>query len=83
MKDRIIEQVVNKFILRSEVGIKKYNTTLEQNNTDDFLIHLQEELMDAVNYIQKLLDVNKEITTLVRMYPNDQELGEKIREMIR
>lgn len=55
-KDKIVEQVVNKYTKRSEVGIKKYGTTLEENNTDDFLIHLQEELMDATLYIQKLLN---------------------------
>jgi hypothetical protein len=54
-KDPIVEQVIAKFKSRSEVGIEKYNTTLHENNTDDFLLHLQEELMDAVNYIQKLI----------------------------
>ena len=52
--DPIVKQVTDKFKSRSEVGIKKYGTTLEDNNTDDFLNHLQEELMDAVLYIQKL-----------------------------
>jgi len=54
MEDKIVMQVVNKFQQRSEVGIKKYGTTLEQNNNDDFLNHLQEELMDAILYIEKL-----------------------------
>jgi hypothetical protein len=54
MQDKIVKQVVDKFQQRSEVGIKKYGTTLEQNNTDDFLNHLQEELMDAILYIEKL-----------------------------
>jgi len=54
MKDKIVESVINKFSQRSSVGIKKYGTTLEQNNTDDFLNHLQEELMDAILYIEKL-----------------------------
>jgi hypothetical protein len=39
---------------RSKVGIKKYGTTLAQNNEDDFLEHLKQELMDAVLYIEKL-----------------------------
>ena len=55
MKDPIVQQVIDKFQNRSEVGIKKYGTTLHENNTDDFLIHLQEELMDATLYIEKLL----------------------------
>lgn len=47
-------EVIDKFNQRSALGIAKYGTTLEQNNTDDFLLHLQEELMDAILYIQKL-----------------------------
>lgn len=53
-KDKIVLQVISKFDKRSEIGIKKYGTTLEENNTDDFLNHLQEELMDAILYIEKL-----------------------------
>ncbi len=54
-KDKIIQSVIKKINQRSVVGIKKYNTTLYENNTDDFLIHLQQELMDGVNYIEKLI----------------------------
>jgi hypothetical protein len=56
LKDKIVKQVIHKYIQRSELGIKKYGTTLEDNNTDNFLIHLQQELMDASLYIEKLLD---------------------------
>jgi hypothetical protein len=52
--DKIVQQVINKFNQRSEIGIKKYGTTLYENNSDDFLTHLQEELMDAILYIEKL-----------------------------
>jgi len=58
MKDPVVQQVIDKFQNRSEVGIKKYGTTLHENNTDDFLNHLQEELMDAILYIQKLKNLN-------------------------
>ena len=54
MKDKVVEQVKREYDVRSCVGIKKYGTTLEQNNTDNFLQHLKEELMDAVLYLQKL-----------------------------
>ena len=53
-EDPIVQQVVDSFQERSKVGIEKYGTTLEENNTDDFLEHLQQELMDATLYIQKL-----------------------------
>jgi len=54
MTDKIVQQIIAKFEQRSEVGIKKYGTTLYENNTDDFLNHLQEELMDAILYLEKL-----------------------------
>ena len=58
-KDKIVSQVVNKFKERSKIGIKKYGTTLHENNTDDFFNHLQEELMDAILYLQKLKNNDK------------------------
>jgi len=54
-KDSIVESVINKYQQRSKLGISKYGTTLQDNNADNFLIHLQEELMDASLYIEKLL----------------------------
>lgn len=52
--DKIVQNVIDKFNQRSARGVAKYGTTLADNNTDDFLTHLQEELMDAVLYIEKL-----------------------------
>jgi hypothetical protein len=83
MRDQIVEDVIGKYLDRSQVGITKYGTTLETNNKDNYLKHLQEELMDATLYLQKLMDQNKEITKLVRDYSNDAELGAKIRDLIR
>ena len=54
-KDAIVESLINKYQQRSKLGISKYGTTLQENNTDDFLLHLQEELMDASLYIEKLI----------------------------
>ena len=56
MKDKIVESVLSRFKQRSEAGIKKYNTTLERNdlNALQWLTHLQEELMDATLYIERL-----------------------------
>ena len=53
-KDAIVAKVIEAYKTRSEVGIAKYGTTLDANNTDNFLQHLQEELMDASLYIEKL-----------------------------
>jgi hypothetical protein len=55
-KDKIVEDVKSKFDCRSEAGIAKYSTTLESNQLPliEWLNHLQEELMDATLYIEKL-----------------------------
>ena len=55
-KDTIVESVISKYKERSETGIKKYGTTLDRNdlNLSDWLTHLQEELMDATLYVEKL-----------------------------
>lgn len=53
--DKIVELVKEDLDRRSQKGIKTYNTTLWDNNEDDFLQHLYEELLDATNYIKKIL----------------------------
>ena len=54
-RDPVVERVVDKFKQRSDVGYKKYGITLEDDPSKvvDWLNHLQEELMDAVLYLQK------------------------------
>jgi hypothetical protein len=81
--DQIVNQVVDKFQQRSSVGIIKYGTTLFENNHDNYLLHLQEELQDAVLYIEKLLTQNAEIISLVKNNSDDAELGAKIRQLVR
>jgi len=62
MRDQIIKQVINKIQSRSDVGFKKYGVTLEDDDQplDRWLQHLQEELMDAVNYLEKARMVLRE-----------------------
>ena len=54
--DKFVKQVLNKYCERSEAGLEKYGTTLERKDLNllDWLNHLQEELMDATLYIEKL-----------------------------
>ena len=54
--DSIVESVINKYKQRSKLGIEKYGTMLTRTdlNLTDWLNHLQEELMDATLYIEKL-----------------------------
>jgi hypothetical protein len=56
MKDSIVESVIEQFKQRSEVGIKKYNTTLDRTDLTSlqWLQHAQEEAMDLILYLEKL-----------------------------
>ena len=60
-RDPVVERVVDKFKQRSDVGYKKYGVTLDDDPSKivDWLNHLQEELMDAVLYIQKSKETNE------------------------
>ena len=57
-RDPVVERVVDKFVERSDVGFEKYGTTLHEERTtklkglSKYLNDIQEELMDAVLYIQ-------------------------------
>jgi hypothetical protein len=55
IRDKVIERVINKIKSRSDVGYKKYGVTLQDDDQslETWLTHIQEELMDAVNYIEK------------------------------
>jgi succinate dehydrogenase flavin-adding protein (antitoxin of CptAB toxin-antitoxin module) len=61
VKDTIVKSVLDKYKQRSEVGIKKYNKTMDRNDLNllDWLTHLQEELMDATLYVEKLKEEYK------------------------
>ena len=61
MKDGIVKKVIKAFKKRSERGLEKYRTTLDRNDLTnlEWLQHLQEELMDATLYIEKLKDEKK------------------------
>ena len=81
MRDKITEAVINDLKSRSARGIEKYNTTLNENNKDDFMHHLYEELLDAAQYCKKELSIIPMLQSLIDEYPNNQILGEKIREI--
>ena len=54
--DRIVDAVVSKFLERSTVGQIKYGVTLERTDLKmlDWITHTQEELMDAILYLERL-----------------------------
>ena len=57
-RDPVVRNVVNKFVQRSDVGFEKYGRTLDTERKTGmkdlvgYLNDIQEELMDAVLYIQ-------------------------------
>ena len=56
MTDTILESVLTKFRQRSEVGQRKYNTTLDRKDLTliEWLNHAQEEAMDLCLYLEKI-----------------------------
>lgn len=57
--DSIVAAVIAKFQQRSELGQKKYGTTLDRTDLSvlDWIKHAQEEHMDAILYLEKLRQV--------------------------
>ena len=71
-RDPVVERVVDKFVSRSDVGFKKYGTTLHEERTQKikgllkYLQDIQEELMDAVLYIQTAREEIEENYTYIK-----------------
>ena len=65
-RDPVVKRVVDKFRERSNEGFRKYGTTLDEERTTKmkglmkYLIDIQEELMDAILYIQTAQEELKE-----------------------
>ena len=56
VSDRVVESVIDQLRTRAEKGKEKYGTTMERDDLSplQWLQHLQEELMDAAVYIEKI-----------------------------
>ena len=84
-RDPVVERVVDKFVGRSNVGFEKYGTTLQNERTvkmkdlQKYLNDIQEELMDAVLYIQTARDELQDLSeeSLIQKF-NDDEYEERI-----
>jgi hypothetical protein len=61
--DRNVEEVVAQLRWRAEKGLQKYGVTTERKDLSvlEWLQHLQEELMDASVYIEKLKSEIKQL----------------------
>ena len=71
VNDKIINRVIEKIQKRAEAGYKKYGVGLDKDDQtlDTWLNHLQEELMDAANYIEKIRAVLIEEDKKLSKYP--------------
>ena len=84
-RDPVVERVVDKFVSRSDVGFDKYGTTLEDERRlkmkglQKYLNDVQEELMDAVLYIQSARDELQDLTeeSLIQRYI-DEDIEEAL-----
>ena len=80
-RDPVVRHVVDKFVDRSDVGFKKYGSTLDDERRlkmkglTKYLNDIQEELMDAVLYIQtareELRDLSEE--AMIDKFKYDEE----------
>lgn len=54
--DKNVTAVVERMLQRADVGLRKYGVTTERTdlNIEQWLTHLQEELLDGAIYCQKL-----------------------------
>ena len=81
-RDPVVKNVVDKFVSRSDVGYEKYGRTLDDERTGGhknlagYLNDVQEELMDAILYIQaareELTDLKKYNKSAAQMDMIDQ-----------
>ena len=73
-RDPVVERVVDKFVSRSDVGFEKYGKTLHDERTGGhkdltgYLNDVQEELMDAILYIQA---AREELAKISALSPSD------------
>ncbi len=61
MADKHVEAVRQKLLDRAERGLSKYGVTLERPDLSllDWLIHAQEETLDLANYLEVLIQMEK------------------------
>lgn len=56
IEDKIVQNVVNTILERSEIGLKKYGTNLNREDLTrlEWINHAQEEAMDFILYLEKM-----------------------------
>ena len=81
--NKVITAVTTDLQQRAEFGLKKYGVTLDRQDLTEtqWLQHAYEEALDLAQYLKKEITTLNTVQDLVKQYPNDAELGAKIREM--
>lgn len=75
-RDPVVKRVCEKFVERSDVGFEKYGRTLDTERTEKlkdlsgYLNDVQEELMDAILYMQA---AKEEIADMIGDTEDDEE----------
>ena len=72
------DEVCKKIQERAKVGKAKYGVTMERTDLDivGWLTHLQEELMDAAVYVERLIEDYKKVTSNNEILSLLKELNE-------
>ena len=75
--DSVVFSIIEKIKSRADVGMEKYKTNLDRQDlsTVDWIIHAQEELMDAILYLEKLKQIkkieSKDLSSILRTESKD------------
>ncbi len=80
-RDPVVRKVCDKLVKRSDVGYAKYGSTLDDERRfkmkglQKYLNDVQEELMDAVLYIQAARDELQDLSeeAMIRKFVEDEE----------
>ena len=72
-EDSIVRNLIRKYWDRSSRGVEEYGTTLEQNKLSvmKWVRHLQEELMDASLYLEKISSIYHKSTPQIEEIKKD------------
>ena len=62
-QSKILTEVIEDFQAREKKGLETYGTTLDRKDlsTSQWLVHLREELQDAILYLKKLEEIQNNI----------------------
>jgi hypothetical protein len=80
MKDENVSNVIAKYKQRAQKGFEKYGVTTERSDIElmGWLLHLQEEMMDATVYIERIMN---ELSNHTKERESTQAIARIVREL--